>query len=109
MFKIIVVALILLTIPSCAAFNDPNDQIIQDECDLKNSVPNIHDIIDWGDYMKIKTHVMKTSTGYCDKYIVAADYLPYVAEISDPEALILQSWSVVSEIMQKIAIESICL
>ena len=36
--------------------------------------------------MKIKTHVMKTSTGYCDKYIVAADYLPYVAEISDPEA-----------------------
>ena len=36
MFKLIIVAMILLT----------NDQIIQDECDLKNSVPNIHDIID---------------------------------------------------------------
>lgn len=46
MFKIIVVALILLTIPGCATFSDPNDQIIQDECDLKNSIANIHDIID---------------------------------------------------------------
>lgn len=36
--------------------------------------------------MKINTHVIKTCTGYCDKYIVAADYLPYVAEISGPEA-----------------------
>lgn len=34
----------------------------------------------------ITTHVIKTRTGFCNKYIVAADYLPYVAEISDPEA-----------------------
>ena len=36
--------------------------------------------------MKIKTHVMKTRTGYCDRYLIAADYLPYVAEVNDPEA-----------------------
>lgn len=36
--------------------------------------------------MKIKTHIIKTRSGYCNKYILATDYLPYVAEISDPEA-----------------------
>ena len=29
---------------------------------------------------------MKTRTGYCDRYLIAADYLPYVAEVNDPEA-----------------------
>lgn len=46
MNKLIIIAIILMTIPGCATFSDPNDQIIQDECDLKNSVASIHDIID---------------------------------------------------------------
>ena len=49
MNKLIIIAIILMTIPGCATLNsatDNNDQIIQDECDLKNSVPGIHDIID---------------------------------------------------------------
>lgn len=36
--------------------------------------------------MKIKTHIIKTRSGYCNRYLIAADYLPYCAEVNDPEA-----------------------
>jgi hypothetical protein len=40
---LMLIFVILLTIPGCATFNDPNDQIIHEECALKNSIPDIHD------------------------------------------------------------------